>query len=369
MISNCRLDDFAVVEITNELPFNRLGGVGSAIDSLISGFQTIGLPILWYLIDHHYQPFEIDQLLREYANVAVGSLEELEAIRAPIAHLHTYNHNPGILQALRGRRTVFTVHSLLRCEAESNGIDLGWAVQRQEQLIAACDEIVLVSNAELGHYRRLGYVALNPRVSVIHNGIRRRPSPLPRPASRTLGFCGRLVPRKRPEYVQWILREEGFEAYSSLIAGRGFSAYARDLMADQELGRRVRFLGWCGHERLEAFYARIDLLAIPSAYEPFGMVALEAVARGIPVVCAPIDGLVEILGRDAVYAEDDSYDSFREAMQRWLRMEQSALDAMAQRAHRRVCERFTDVTVAGNYRALFDLRGTLPRTEHRGGQS
>ena len=194
-----------------------------------------------------------------------------------------------------------------------------------------------MSNAELGHYRRLGYAALNPRDSVIHNGIRRRPPPLPRAASRTLGFCGRLVPRKRPQYVQWILREEGFEAYSSLIAGRGFSAYARDLMADEELGCRVRYLGWCGRERLEAFYAQI--------------------------------GLVEILGGDAVYAKDDSYDSFREAMQRWLRLEQSALDAMTQRAHRRFCERFTDVTVAGSYRALFELRGPLPRTENRGGQS
>jgi glycosyltransferase involved in cell wall biosynthesis len=358
MIGNCRLDaDFAVVEITNELPFNRLGGVGSAIDSLISGFQAIGLPTIWYLIDHHYQPFEIDQLLREYPNVAVGSLEELASIRAPIAHLHTYNHNPGILQALGGRRTVFTIHSLLRCEAESNGIDLGWAVQRQEQLIAACDEIVLVSQAELGHYRRLGYAALNSRVSVIHNGLRRRQTPSPRAGRRTLGFCGRLVPRKRPEYVQWILREEGFEACSSLIAGRGFSAYARDLMADEELGHRVRYLGWCGQERLEAFYAQIDLLAIPSAYEPFGMVALEAVARGIPVVCAPIDGLVEILGGDAVYAKDDSYACFRDAMRRWLAMDRSTLDAMAERAHGRFCERFTDVTVAGNYRALFERIG------------
>jgi glycosyltransferase involved in cell wall biosynthesis len=355
MIGNCRLDaEYAVVEITNELPFNRLGGVGSAVASLIGGFSAIGLPVLWYLVDHHYTSWEIDVLLREHANVAVGSLNELKAISAPIAHLHTYNHDPAIVSALQGRRTIFTVHSLLRCEAESNGVDLSWAVQRQEHLIAACDEIVLVSNAELGHYRRLGYEALNARARVIHNGLAHRPLPPLHPARRALGFCGRLVPRKRHEYVQWILGEEGFDAYSSLIAGRCFSTYARNLVAGETLAKRVRYLGWCGGERLESFYRQIDVLAIPSVYEPFGMVALEAVSRGIPVVCAPTDGLLEILGEEAIYAEDGSYDSFRRAMQRWRVMAPSALESMAARAHRRFSQRFTDVVSATNYRFLFE---------------
>ncbi len=358
MIGNCRLDaEFAVVEVTNELPFNRLGGVGSALDGLRTGFDAIGLPVLWYLVDHHYSADDIERLLGEHAQVAVGSIEELASIRAPVAHLHTYNHNPAILQALAGKRTVFTVHSLLRCEAESNGIDLGWAVQKQEHLIAACDEVVLVSEAELGHYLRLGYAALNRRVRVIHNGIGARSLPAPRAATRWLGFCGRLVPRKRPEYVQWILGEPGFEAYSSLIAGRGFSAYSRQLMADNALEGRVRYLGWCGGERLESFYRQIDLLAITSVYEPFGMVALEAVARGVAVVCAPVDGLVEILGDDAIYAEDASYAAFREAVRRWLAMPPASLAAMCERAHRRVGERFTDVIAAHRYRATFERLG------------
>lgn len=353
MISNCAVDDVAVIEITNELPLNRLGGVGSAIDSLISGFQAMGVKVLWYLIDHHYRQAEVDRILAEFSNVAIGSLEDLAAIRAPVVHLHTYNHNPAILDCLRGKKTVFTVHSLLRCEAESNDMDLSWAIERQEKLIAGCDEIVLVSQAELAHYRRLGYLELNDRVQVIHNGLRPAGPRGRNAGSGKLGFCGRLVPRKRPEYVQWILKEEGFEAYSSLIAGRGFSAYARDLMADADLRRRVRYLGWCGRERLDAFYRQIELLVIPSAYEPFGMVALEAMSRGIPVVCTRIDGLVEVLGDEAIYAEDNSYASFRHAMRQWMRTDKPGLDAMAQRAHQRFRDRFTDRISAGNYGSLF----------------
>ena len=74
-----------------------------------------------------------------------------------------------------------------------------------------------------------------------------------------LGFCGRLVPRKHPEYVQWMLTEPGFETRGVLIAGRGFSPYARDLLARHALAGRVRFLGWCAGARLEAFFDRDDM--------------------------------------------------------------------------------------------------------------
>jgi hypothetical protein len=36
MINNCEINKFDIVEITNELPLNRLGGVGSVIESLMS---------------------------------------------------------------------------------------------------------------------------------------------------------------------------------------------------------------------------------------------------------------------------------------------------------------------------------------------
>jgi glycosyltransferase involved in cell wall biosynthesis len=357
MIANCALDGFEVVEITNELPLNRLGGVGSAIESLISGFRALGVRALWYLVDHHYRPDEVERILREFDHVAIGSLDELSGIRAPVAHVHTYNHDTTALRrGLQGRRAVFTVHSLLSCEAESNAIVLDHAVRQQEQTFAACDQVVLLSYAELGHYRRLGYTALNPRVRIVHNGLR-RPMPAP-PSSRDdgtcrIGFCGRLVPRKRPEHVQWLLREPGFDDCRTLIAGRGFSAYARDLMADARLASRVRYLGWCGPERLESFYRAIDVLAVTSIYEPFGMVALEAMARRVPVVCTRVDGLVEVLGDAAVYAEDTSYEAFRAAMRRWRAMPRAGVQAMTERALARYEARFTDVAAARAYREVF----------------
>lgn len=355
MIANCPARAFDVIEITNEMPINRLGGVGSVIDGLIQGFHALRLNVLWFVLDHHYSTTESAQLLATYPNLAIGAPADLQRLHAPVAHLHTYNHDPRLLDCLRGKQVVLTVHSLLQCEAESNGVDLGAAVARQEAMIRGCDHVVLVSEAEQRHYRRLGYTALNDRVSVIHNGLAcRTVASAERPPRRRLGFCGRLVPRKRPEYVQMILKESGFEDYTSLIAGRGFSPYSRQLLEDPELRRRVRYLGWCGGARLEAFYHAIDVLAIPSVYEPFGMVALEAMARGVPVLCTRTDGLVEILADAAVYADDGGYTSFRDAMWRWRDMDAHACRAMATAARARYERLFTATSMAGRYRALFD---------------
>ena len=57
------------------------------------------------------------------------------------------------------------------------------------------------------------------------------------------------------------------------------------------------------------------------------------------------------------YAEDNSYASFRQAMQQWLRTDPHELDAMTQRAHQRFSAHFTDVIAADRYRSLFERVG------------
>lgn len=353
MVANTHRRAFDVVEVTNEMPWNRIGGVGTVIENLISGFDATSTRALWFLVDHSYRPDELETILSRYDSVVVGTHDDLGRFDAPVAHLHSYSVNARLLDALAGRTVVFTIHSLLSEEERSNDVDLSGAVRWQEQLIAACDRVVLISEAERGHYTRLGYDRLNPRVSIVHNGLR-LPSRFRAPrAKRTLGFSGRLVPRKHPEYVQMILGEKGFEERRALIAGKAFSLYARDLVGRLGLEERVRYLGWCGGERLEAFYDAIDVLAVPSVYEPFGMAALEAAARGVPVVCTRVDGLTEVLGEHAFYVEDESYEAFREGMQAWAEADEEALAELAEGAFVRYVERFTDVAMARAYQDVF----------------
>ena len=55
----------------------------------------------------------------------------------------------------------------------------------------------------------------------------------------------------------------------------------------------VRFVGHLGHAELLAVLHRADAAVLPSHYEPFGLVALEAAAAGTPLVTSNIGGLGE----------------------------------------------------------------------------
>ena len=81
-----------------------------------------------------------------------------------------------------------------------------------------------------------------------------------------------------------------------LVAGSGTAE--RDLKAQaQKLGLlpHGEFLGWIDDAMLHSLYAMSDLCVIPSLYEPFGLVALEAMASGCPCIVADTGGLREVV--------------------------------------------------------------------------
>jgi D-inositol-3-phosphate glycosyltransferase len=68
---------------------------------------------------------------------------------------------------------------------------------------------------------------------------------------------------------------------------------ARIVALVQELGlaASTTFVGQVGHDRLPDYYTAADVCVIPSHYEPFGLVAIEAMACGTPVVASEVGGL------------------------------------------------------------------------------
>ena len=85
-----------------------------------------------------------------------------------------------------------------------------------------------------------------------------------------------------------------------LVAGSGTHELELKKQAE-ELGLMDHgtFLGWIGDDVLHSLYRIADVCVVPSIYEPFGLVALEAMASGCPCIVADTGGLREVVPDDA----------------------------------------------------------------------
>jgi glycogen(starch) synthase len=94
-----------------------------------------------------------------------------------------------------------------------------------------------------------------------------------------------------------------------LVAGSG--THEEELKAQaEELGlmEHGTFVGWIGDDVLHSLYRIADLTVVPSIYEPFGLVALEAMASGCPCLVADTGGLKEVVPTESVGLRFQSRD-------------------------------------------------------------
>lgn len=137
-------------------------------------------------------------------------------------------------------------------------------------------------------------------VRVIPNGVRaalaQHPRNLDSGRPLRLGVAGRLVPIKGiglALHSLAALRAEG-RAVTLTIAGDGPLRAALSAQAEAlGVADIVDFRGVV--DDMPAFFDAIDILLHPALREPFGMVAAEAQAAGVPVVCTAVDGLPEVV--------------------------------------------------------------------------
>jgi len=152
------------------------------------------------------------------------------------------------------------------------------------------------------------------RIAVIPNGI--DPSELvpiadldtlrgefARPDERLVLLVGRLVYEKGFQLALEALPSliDQLPDVRFLVAGSG--THEQELRAQaRELGLdgHGTFLGWIGDDVLHSLYRIADLCVVPSIYEPFGLVALEAMASGCPCLVADTGGLREVVPNEDV---------------------------------------------------------------------
>ena len=178
-----------------------------------------------------------------------------------------------------------------------------WITNRSQRVIAC------------SHYMREQIVDIfgveEERVSVIPNGIdpddlpAQDPAELARlraefaaPEEKLVLLIGRLVYEKGFQLALEAMPRVIEEAPGTrfLVAGSGTHEAELHRQAE-ELGlmEHGTFLGWIGDDVLHSLYRIADLTVVPSIYEPFGLVALEAMASGCPCIVADTGGLREVV--------------------------------------------------------------------------
>jgi glycosyltransferase involved in cell wall biosynthesis len=102
-----------------------------------------------------------------------------------------------------------------------------------------------------------------------------------------VGLIGQISPHKGHDDAVEAMRELG-SGFQLMIAGQGEAAYITKLKR-KAAGLAVAFVGFVS---LPGYFAEIDVLIVPSWQEPFGIVTLEAMSAGIPVIgTGPVDVL------------------------------------------------------------------------------
>jgi glycogen(starch) synthase len=152
------------------------------------------------------------------------------------------------------------------------------------------------------------------RISVIPNGI--DPSELvpvddlptlrshfAEPHEKLVLLVGRLVYEKgfqlALEALPALIERVGHLRF--IVAGSGTAEHElREQASELGLDGYGTFLGWIGDDVLHSLYRIADLTVVPSIYEPFGLVALEAMASGCPCLVSDTGGLREVVPNEDV---------------------------------------------------------------------
>ncbi len=120
------------------------------------------------------------------------------------------------------------------------------------------------------------------------------------PQITTFLFVGELIPRKGMRQLlaacAILNRSSPSQNYRLLVVGDGEErAELAQLAQSEDLDDFVTWIGWVPYEQLGAYFKLADVLIFPTLEDVWGMVVLEAMAFGLPVLCSKWAGAAELI--------------------------------------------------------------------------
>lgn len=219
-------------------------------------------------------------------------LRRLRRERPEILHTHLVHADFHALPAGRLAR----VPVLVSTKHGFNAFRDGKAFAAADRAVGALADVQIAISAGLARYlaESEGFDAAS--FEIVHYGIVAGPEPPPLPGAPRLAVVGRLIPIKGHDVLFRALAgaRERVPGLTLEIAGEGpLEPELRATAARLGLGDAVQFLGRVAPAT--PVLERAEVIVVPSFGEGFGLVALEAMERGRPVIASAVGGLPEIV--------------------------------------------------------------------------
>jgi glycosyltransferase involved in cell wall biosynthesis len=272
-----------------------------------------------------------------------ASMQSLDAFKPDVMHLHSSFAGlvlrPALAARSEGPRVVYCPH--------------GWAFSREtgrlshlaakaaETLLArTSDRIICISGDEFNEAVRAG-IPTN-RLTLVHNGISKS-RPLPHGVATDWAskkakvlFIGRLDRQKGFDILI-----EAARSLEDVMDVRIVGASVVNKFDGAEIPANVSLLGWLDRQQIETQLEAADLVVIPSRWEAFGLVALEAMRAAKPILAFQSGALPEIVvdGVTGVLCEPVAVQPLIDGFRRMLDLD---LKVLGQRGYDRF-KQFYDV--------------------------
>jgi glycosyltransferase involved in cell wall biosynthesis len=219
-----------------------------------------------------------------------------------VIHSHDWMTYPAGIRAkqVSGRPWVAHIHAT---EYDRTGGQVNSQIAEIEyQGLNQADRVIAVSNYTRDIVYQY-YSVPKEKIVVVHNGVDMEefcPANFRRVFAhdQIVLFVGRLTMQKGVEYFLRAAKKvlESKPRTIFIVAGSGDLEHKLMLEAAyMGIGHRVVFPGFLSGEKLKACYQMADAFVMPSISEPYGIVALEAIANGVPAVISKQSGVSESL--------------------------------------------------------------------------
>jgi glycosyltransferase involved in cell wall biosynthesis len=248
-----------------------------------------------------------------------------------LIHSHLEWYSLALRRATR-RPVVATFHGRL---------DLPWS---RDALADRPDGMVAISESQASTHPDVPW-------TIVHNGLTLDPSPFNERRSEALAFVGRVTPEKGIiEAIEIAQRADRPLRIAAKIGPTPKEQAFNDEVFQPALraaGGQVEFLGELSGTERDALFADSSAVLMPGSWpEPFGLVAIEALACGTPVLARRVGGLAEIIrdGVDGFFGDDVTELAF--LVDRVAELDRAEIRAS-------VIDRFSAKRMADGYEALY----------------